>query len=153
MSEAYQLFKNMLWVTLPWFTVAAVSGQWFHQCFRTKYEYHIHFSVQMCRYFYIQKCGHRHPQIQLHLTFHKIQPIVDVWYMMSANKCPHRQPGYLNAEMRLFTFLISSPNNSKECCKTNIRFTAKDVFKQRKTLKPCTPSDLILWMIFWTLVH
>lgn len=72
--------------------------------------------------------------------------------MMSPNKCPHRQAGYLNVEMRLFTVLISSLNISEECCKTVIRFIAKHVFKQR-TLEPCTSSNVMLWMTFWTLVH
>lgn len=122
--KKYQLFKNVLWVTLPWFTVAAISGQWFHQSFlRAKFECHRNFSVQMCMYFYTKKCSHRlhksYSQIQLHLKFHKIQPLADVSYMMSANKCPHRQAGHLNVEIRLFTVLISSVNNSEECCKTS----------------------------------
>lgn len=94
-----------------------------------------------------------HSQIQLHLTFHKIHPIADealhdTW--MSAHKCPHMLAGYLNTEMRLFTFLIGSLNNSgEECCKRSASLTAKDVFKQRKkcpqkTLESCTPNDLML---------
>lgn len=82
-------------------------------------------------------CGYMRSQIWVHLTFHKIQLIADEaehdpW--MSACKCPHRRAGYLSTEIRLFTFLVSSLNNSEEeCCKTNATLTVKDVFKQRNS--------------------
>lgn len=51
---------------------------------------------------------------------------------MSVCKCPQRDAGYLKTEMRLFTFLTYSLNNSGEgSCRKMQDLTGKDVFKEK----------------------
>ena len=82
-----------------------------------------------------------HTQIQLHLTFPKTQPTADEALRdtrMSAHMCLHWHAGHLNTEIRPFTFLIGSLNNSgEECCKTHAAKTySKGCFRAKKKTSP-----------------
>lgn len=110
----------MLWVTLPSFAVAAISvenSDFIKVSGQNSIATYICVQMRACLlytrvYMYIQGY-HMRSQIQLHLTSHKIQPTADKALCNTWMSAP-RHAGYLNTEMRLFTFLITSLSATKQ---------------------------------------
>lgn len=140
-----KLFRNMLWVTLPWLTVIANSAENSDLTKVSEQDLNdvnilcaeVYSCIFIHAYIYTFTCVHMHTQIQLYHMFPSNLANFrwdSRWYMdvsTQAYRQAHWTPGHRN---ELFTSLITSLNNSggEECCTRNAKTTAKDVLKWRK---------------------